>query len=304
MSNTAQKRTEKITTIVLILLLLVGLSVMLYPAASNWWNSKTQSRAIATYRKEVTELDDSDYEEILAKAHEYNEQLAQVDFPFVNYDEVSDYYEILDITGTGVMGFISIPQIRVELPIYHGTSESVLNIAVGHLQGSTLPVGGANTHAVISAHRGLPSARLFSDLDSLVEGDRFTVTVLKDVYTYEVDKISIVLPNEMDDLHIVPGADYVTLTTCTPYGVNTHRLLVRAHRVETLENGELVQSKILADATQIDSLLVVPFIAAPLLIALLVWWFFGASFAKKIMMSDFPHSDPLSVLYEDKTDDG
>ena len=231
-----RKKSGKSTTILLVLLLLVGLSVMLYPTISDWWNSKTQSRAVATYQKAANDLSDKENEEILSRARKYNEEIAKLARPFVDYDQVKGYEDILDITGTGVMGYISIPTIRVELPIYHGTSDGVLNVAVGHLQGSSLPVGGADTHSVISAHRGLPSAKLFSDLDKLAEGDEFTITVLKEVYTYEVEAVYIVLPNEMDKLNIIPGEDHVTLTTCTPYGVNSHRLLVRGTRVPY--NGE------------------------------------------------------------------
>ena len=231
-----RKKSGKSTTILLVLLLLVGLSVMLYPTISDWWNSKTQSRAVATYQKAENDLSDKENEEILSQARKYNEEIAKLARPFVDYDKVKGYEDILDITGTGVMGYISIPTIRVELPIYHGTSDGVLNVAVGHLQGSSLPVGGADTHSVISAHRGLPSAKLFSDLDKLAEGDEFTITVLKEVYTYEVEAVYIVLPNEMDKLNIIPGEDHVTLTTCTPYGVNSHRLLVRGTRVPY--NGE------------------------------------------------------------------
>lgn len=294
-----RKKSGKLSTILLVFLLLVGLSVMFYPMFSNWWNSKTQSRAVATYQKAANDLSDEENERLLERAREYNEQISKLDFPFVEYDEVPDYDKILDITGTGIMGYISIQQIRVQLPIYHGTSESVLNIAVGHLQGSTLPVGGKSTHSVISAHRGLPSAELFSNLDQLTEGDEFTITVLKEVYTYEVDQISIVLPNQMDKLNIVDGEDYVTLTTCTPYGVNSHRLLVRGHRIENPE--AVAKSKITADAVQLDSLSVVPFIAVPMFVALLVWWFVGAK--KK----PFPHDDPMSLLakqekeHEDKS---
>ena len=208
-----RKKSGKSTTILLVLLLLVGLSVMLYPTISDWWNSKTQSRAVATYQKAANDLSDKENEEILSRARKYNEEIAKLARPFVDYDQVKGYEDILDITGTGVMGYISIPTIRVELPIYHGTSDGVLNVAVGHLQGSSLPVGGADTHSVISAHRGLPSAKLFSDLDKLAEGDEFTITVLKEVYTYEVEAVYIVLPNEMDKLNIIPGEDHVTLTT-------------------------------------------------------------------------------------------
>ncbi|MDO4945169.1 MAG: class C sortase [Ruminococcus sp.] len=291
-----RKKSGRLSTILLTLFLLVGLSVMLYPAFSNWWNSKTQSKAIASYQQAAEDLSDEENAAIIERAHVYNSEIAKLQYPFVDYAQVPDYDDILDITGTGIMGYISIPQIRVELPIYHGTSEGVLNVAVGHLQGSTLPVGGENTHCVISAHRGLPSAELFSDLDQLVEGDEFTITVLKEVYTYEVEEIFIVLPDQTEKLNIIPGGDYVTLTTCTPYGVNSHRLLVRAHRVATVENGEKAVSKISADAVQLDSLSVVPFIAAPLFLLLLAWWIFGGRRKK------FPHGDPGSVFAENKNE--
>lgn len=274
-----RKKKGKLSTILLIAALLVGLSVMLYPVISDWWNSKTQSRAIATYMEQVEQLDETDYEEILKRANEYNEEIKKLRSPFTEYDSVENYYEILDITGTGIMGYISIPQIRVELPIYHGTSEGVLNVAVGHLQGTTLPVGGEGTHSVISAHRGLPSAKLFSDLNQLVEGDTFTITVLKDVYTYEVEEINIVEPDQMDKLICVPGQELVTLMTCTPYGVNSHRLLVRAHRIDTVYDKET--SKASTDAVLLDSMTVVPFVAAPLLILLIAYWVWGGRKNKK-----------------------
>lgn len=274
-----RKKKGKLSTILLIAALLVGLSVMLYPVISDWWNSHTQSKAIASYMEQVEDLDETDYKEILKRAHEYNEEVKKLSSPFTQYEDIKDYYEILDITGTGIMGYISIPQIRVELPIYHGTSEGVLNVAVGHLQGSTLPVGGEGTHSVISAHRGLPSAKLFSDLNLLVEGDTFTITVLKDVYTYEVEEINIVEPNQMDKLICVPGQDLVTLMTCTPYGINSHRLLVRAHRIDTVYEKEMKKAS--TDAVLLDSMTVVPFVAAPLLIVLIAYWVWGGRRGKK-----------------------
>lgn len=285
-----RKKSSIISTIILIIILLVGLSVMLYPTISDWWNSRVQSRAVASYNQSVAEMDNSDIEAMLAEAHAYNESLSKVYAPFTNYDEVPGYDDILDVSGTGIMGYISIPQIKVELPIYHGTSAEVLNVAVGHFQGSSLPVGGENTHAVISAHRGLPSARLFTDIDRLVEGDTFTITILDEILTYEVEKIFIVLPDEVDKLAIIPGGDYVTLMTCTPYGVNTHRLLVRAHRVDTVYAHEV---KVVADAVQLDSLSVMPFIAAPLFLTLLFYWILGGKRKKK----KFHNNDIRSVLY-------
>ena len=264
-----KKKRNVISTAILVVLLLVGLSVMLYPTVSDWWNSRVQTRAIATYNQSVEQMDTGDKERLLMEAHSYNATLSHLTAPFTNWEDAGNYDKILDISGTGIMGYISIPKIQVELPIYHGTSAEVLNVAVGHLQGSSFPVGGENTHAVISAHRGLPSAKLFSDLDQLVEGDTFTVTILDEVLTYEVDKICIVKPDELDKLAIIPGGDYVTLMTCTPYGVNSHRLLVRAHRVDTVYPHNV---KVAADAVQLDSMSVVPFIAAPLFVGLLVFW--------------------------------
>ena len=264
-----KKKRNLISTAILVVLLLVGLSVMLYPTVSDWWNSRVQTRAIATYNQSVEQMDTGDKERLLMEAHSYNATLSHLTAPFTNWEDAGNYDKILDISGTGIMGYISIPKIQVELPIYHGTSAEVLNVAVGHLQGSSFPVGGENTHAVISAHRGLPSAKLFSDLDQLVEGDTFTVTILDEVLTYEVEKIFIVKPDELDKLAIIPGGDYVTLMTCTPYGVNSHRLLVRAHRVDTVYPHNV---KVAADAVQLDSMSVVPFIAAPLFVGLLVFW--------------------------------
>ena len=264
-----KKKRNVISTAILVVLLLVGLSVMLYPTVSDWWNSRVQTRAIATYNQSVEQMDTGDKERLLMEAHSYNATLSHLTAPFTNWEDAGNYDKILDISGTGIMGYISIPKIQVELPIYHGTSAEVLNVAVGHLQGSSFPVGGENTHAVISAHRGLPSAKLFSDLDQLVEGDTFTVTILDEVLTYEVEKIFIFKPYELDKLAIIPGGDYVTLMTCTPYGVNSHRLLVRAHRVDTVYPHNV---KVAADAVQLDSMSVVPFIAAPLFVGLLVFW--------------------------------
>jgi len=264
-----RKKSSKISTIILIIILLVGLSVMLYPTVSDWWNSKVQSRAVANYNDVVAEMDDGETERLFAEADAYNQALAKLYAPFLNYEDIEGYDDILNISGTGIMGYITIPVIHAEFPIYHGVSEEVLNVAAGHLPGSSLPVGGVNTHAVISAHRGLPSARLFTDLDQLVVDDVFTITILDKIFTYQVEEIIIVKPDELDDLAIVPEEDHVTLMTCTPYGVNTHRLLVRAHRIETVYQSDV---KITADAVQIDSMSVVPFIAAPLFLLLLIYW--------------------------------
>ncbi len=259
---------KNLSTIILILIFLVGLSVMLYPSVSDAVNRKHQSRAVAGYAEEVEQLSDADYQTYFDAADAYNRQLNTTPNAFYKPDLVSGYAQTLDISGTGIMGYITIPKISVELPIYHGTDEGVLQVAAGHLEGSSLPVGGAGTHAVISAHRGLPSAKLFTNLDELEVGDRFTITVLNRVLTYEVDQISIVLPTEIDQLLPTEGMDYVTLMTCTPYGINTHRLLVRGKRVETTESQKHI--RVAADAFRIEPIIVAPILAIPMLFAALV----------------------------------
>ena len=259
---------KNLSTIILILIFLVGLSVMLYPSVSDVVNRKHQSRAVAGYAEEVEQLSDADYQTYFDAADAYNRQLNTTPNAFYKPDLVSGYAQTLDISGTGIMGYITIPKISVELPIYHGTDEGVLQVAAGHLEGSSLPVGGAGTHAVISAHRGLPSAKLFTNLDELEVGDRFTITVLNRVLTYEVDQISIVLPTEIDQLLPTEGMDYVTLMTCTPYGINTHRLLVRGKRVETTESQKHI--RVAADAFRIEPIIVAPILAIPMLLAALV----------------------------------
>ena len=256
------------SSIILILIFLVGLSVMLYPTVSDYINQKNQSRAVASYSEEVENLSDVDYQAYFDAADDYNRRLAETPDAFYRPEEVSGYTDTLDVSGTGIMGYITISKIGVELPIYHGTSDGVLQVAAGHLEGSSLPVGGAGTHAVISAHRGLPSAKLFTNLDELEVGDTFTITVLDRVLTYEVDQISIVLPTETDLLQPVEGKDYVTLMTCTPYGINTHRLLVRGKRIENAENQKHI--RVTADALRIEPIIVAPALAVPMLLVMLV----------------------------------
>ena len=256
------------SNIVLILIFLVGLSVMLYPTVSDYVNQKNQSRAVASYSEEVENLSDVDYQAYFDAADDYNRRLAETPDAFYRPEEVSGYADTLDVSGTGIMGYITISKIGVELPVYHGTSDGVLQVAAGHLEGSSLPVGGAGTHAVISAHRGLPSAKLFTNLDELEVGDTFTITVLDRVLTYEVDQISIVLPTETDLLQPVEGKDYVTLMTCTPYGINTHRLLVRGKRIENAENQKHI--RVTADALRIEPIIVAPALAVPMLLVMLV----------------------------------
>ena len=223
-------------TILLVLIFFVGLAVMLYPTISDYINQRNQTRVVNSYAQQVDGLSDADYTAYFDAADVFNQEIAADPDALYHADRFSTYSTTLDVTGTGIMGYITIPRIGVELPIYHGTSDAVLQVAAGHLEGTSLPVGGESTHAVISAHRGLPSAKLFTHLDRLEVGDTFTITVLDRELTYEVDKISIVLPTEVDELKVVDGKDYVTLMTCTPYGINTHRLIVQAKRVAY--NGE------------------------------------------------------------------
>lgn len=256
------------STIILILVFFVGLSVMLYPTISDYVNQRNQSRAVANYAQDVDNMTDADYSAYFDAADAFNAQVAANENALYRPDQLTGYNETLDITGTGIMGYITISKIGVELPIYHGTSDSVLQIAAGHLEGTSLPVGGASTHAVISAHRGLPSAKLFTNLDQLEVGDTFTITVLDRVLTYEVDKISIVLPTETDELKIAEGKDYVTLMTCTPYGINTHRLLVRGRRVEIPD--QYKHLRVTAEALKIEPIIVAPIMALPMLLILLI----------------------------------
>ena len=256
------------STILLCAFFLAGLSLLLYPTFSNWWNSFRQSRAIVDYDHVVETMDQAEYDRLLNAAREFNLKLSNRGTMLKMTDaEMEEYNKILDVSGTGIMGTIEIPEIKVEYPIYHGTKESVLAIAIGHIAGTSLPVGGTTTHCVLSGHRGLPSARLFTDLDKLAVGDTFVLRVLDEVATYEVDQIRIVLPYEVDELGLEIGEDLCTLVTCTPYGINTHRLLVRGHRVP---NEYVSNVRITSDAIQIEPMVVAPIVAAPILILLLV----------------------------------
>ena len=260
---------DRIVVLILILILLVGLSLLLYPTVSDYWNSLHQTRAIANYTEQVANLDDERYDALWAEAQRYNEALPQKKDRYTLSDgEQKEYENLLNVTGTGIIGYIEIAKIGCSLPIYHGTDEAVLQIAVGHIPGSSLPVGGQGTHSVLSGHRGLPSAKLFTDLDQLIEGDTFLLRVLDETLTYEVDQILIVEPAQLSALNIDPDKDYCTLVTCTPYGINTHRLLVRGHRVENQEEAQTI--RVTADALQIEPVIVAPLIAAPMLLILLI----------------------------------
>lgn len=256
------------STILLVLMLIIGLSLLLYPSFSDWWNSFNQSHAIANYDAIMADLSEEDYSHLFDAAMAYNQKLRHVKFPLMYYDQVEGYYDLLDVTGTGIMGYIDIPKIDVQLPVYHGTSEGVLQVAVGHVEGTSLPTGGPSTHCVLSAHRGLPSARLFTDLNKMEIGDTFTLSVVDRILTYQVDQILIVLPTEAENLYVVDGEDYCTLVTCTPYGVNTHRMLVRGTRVENAK--EEIVVRVTADAVQIEPIIVTPLVAAPMLLILFI----------------------------------
>ena len=257
------------TTVILLRVFLIGLSLLLYPTFADWWNSMHQSRAVASYVEEVAHIDTNQYEALWNEAWDYNASLVGRTNHFMLPDEQKAEYEsILDIGGLGIMGYIEIPIIGVTLPIYHGTDDAVLQIAVGHLEWTSLPVGGESSHCVVSGHRGLPSARLFTDLDRLVVGDTFMFRVLDEILTYEVDQILIVEPHETDELLIQEGKDLCTLVTCTPYGINSHRLLVRGHRVENQEEAKTV--RITSDAIQIEPTIVAPIVAIPMLLVLLI----------------------------------
>ncbi len=264
-----KKKTSNLITVLLILILLAGLSLLLYPTVSDYWNSFHQSRAIASYAEQVAEIDSDTYERLWADAQAYNRSLiGKVGRYDMTDEERAKYESLLDVSGNGIIGYIEIPSIKCSLPIYHGTDEAILQIAVGHIEGTSLPVGGESTHCVLSGHRGLPSARLFTDLDKMVVGDTFMIRVLDETLTYEVDQIRIVLPEKLDDLEIEEGKDYCTLVTCTPYGINTHRLLVRGHRIENVE--EAVAVRVTSDAIQIEPVIVAPMLAAPILLILLM----------------------------------
>lgn len=256
------------TVIFLTLGFLIGVCILLYPAFSAYWNSKTQSRAIVDYESVLDSLAPEDYTAIFNNAHEYNKALYATDFPLTDYPQVPGYYDTLSITDNAMIGYLKIERIGIELPIYHGTSDEVLNRGVGHLEGSSLPVGGENTHCIMSAHRGLPSSKLFTDLDRVEIGDTFQIVVLDQVLTYQVDFIKVIEPNDVSNLQIIEGGDYCTLFTCTPYGINTHRLLVRGVRIETIKEKPMLY--VANEAFRIEPLLVTPAVAAPMLLVLLI----------------------------------
>ena len=258
----------KKSTIILIVVCVVGLSLLLYPTVSDYWNSKHATQAIVTYVERLEEIDDEDYEAIWQSAKDYNQKLLERANEYALPPELEErYYQELNVTEGGLMGYIEIGKLGVSLPLYHGTSEDVLQRAIGHIDWSSLPTGGENTHCVVSGHRGLPTAKLLTDLDKLREGDRFTMNILGETLTYEVDQIRTVEPSDVDELLIKEGKDFCTLVTCTPYGINTHRLLVRGHRVETVLKHNVY---VVSEAVVIDPLIVAPIVAFPFLFTLLM----------------------------------
>ena len=259
------KKNNKIG-ILLVLMLFVGVCGLLYPSVSQYWNTKTQSRAVTNYQEILASIKTEDYTAYFDAANKYNQDLSELSFPLLDYGALQNYEQTLNIAGNGVMGFITINKIGVELPVYHGIAAEILNIACGHLEGTSLPVGGESTHCVLSAHRGLPHAKLFTELDKMELGDTFTITVLDRTVTYQVDQIKVVRPDEINDIQIVPGEDLCTLLTCTPYGINSHRLLVRGTRIENAAPVLHVTS----NAYRIDSLVATPIVAAPILLILLI----------------------------------
>ena len=254
------------TTLIMVLFFFIGLAILLYPSISNFYNQKVQSKAIIDYESILNNIKKEDYTDYFNKADEYNKKLLSMKRPLLTYKNIKNYNKILNLNDHGMMGYLTIDKIKVELPIYHGTSADVLNKAVGHLEGTSLPVGGKGTHSVLSAHRGLPSFKLFTDLDKLEIGDTFVINILDRTITYQVDKITIVKPNQVNDLKIDKDGDYVTLLTCTPYGINTHRLLVRGKRIEN----ETKKTFITTEGFRISTLVVMPLVALPIIFSLLL----------------------------------
>ena len=263
---------SKKSTIILLVSFFIGLSVLLYPSISSYWNSKTQSEAIVDYEAMLSQYKPEDYTALFAEADAYNQQLSQLSEPLVEHSRLPDYNSILNVGGTGMMGYITVPKISQELPVYHGTSDGVLSVAVGHLQGTSLPVGGESTHCVVSAHRGLPTAVLFTHLDRMEIGDIFYFTILDRTITYEVDQIRIIEPDDASLIQIKDGKDYCTLLTCTPYGINTQRLLVRGHQIDASQTRNLYVAN---EAYRIEPLVVMPIVALPIIFVLLIYVMFA-----------------------------
>lgn len=242
---------------------IVGLILLLYPGVADWWNGLHQSKMIMSYADQVANMSKEEYKKCLEDAENYNKRLTETNVLWrMTDEETEEYHRQLNISGGGVMGYINIPKIDVSLPIFHSVDESVLQVAIGHIPGTSLPVEGKGTHMVLSGHRGLPTARLFTDLDKLSEGDTWTITVLDRTLTYECDQIRTVEPTDLSELSIDPDKDLCTLVTCTPYGINTQRLLVRGHRISNAQG----DANITSEAVRIDSVYVIPFVVVPVLV--------------------------------------
>lgn len=259
---------KNIIKIILFSTLFIGLSILTYPFISQYYNSKVQSRVVDTYKKNLENIEEEDYTNIFNEGDNYNKELLKLNYPLIEYKKLTNYNNIININNDGMIGYIKIDKLKLELPIYHGTSPSVLNVAVGHLEGSSLPIGGPNTHSVLAAHRGLPNKELFTNITKLELGDIFTIIVLDRILTYEVDHIIVVPPTDTSYLEIEDGKDYVTLFTCTPYGLNFHRLLVRGTRIETKEEKTII---ITNEAHQINKTLVTLILSIPILIILIIY---------------------------------
>ncbi|MDO4207826.1 MAG: class C sortase [Lachnospiraceae bacterium] len=270
----SRRANDRKWTVILVITFLFGVLLLAYPSIANYWNNFFQARAIMNYADQVAGMSRDDYAKLIQDAEEYNRRLAKTGINWnMTEEQIAEYKGLLSFNNTGNMGYIDIPKIHIKLPVYHGISDEVLQSSIGHLQETSLPVGGSGSHCVLSGHRGLPSARLFSDLDKLVEGDVFTLSVLNETYSYEVDQIRVVSPMDISEIKILPGKDLCTLVTCTPYGVNTHRLLVRGHRVENV-NGN---AQVVADALQLEAAYVAPFIMIPFIVTLLLLLFVNPS---------------------------
>lgn len=264
-----EKKKNRFSTFLLLISLAIGLSLLLYPTVSDYWNSLVQSKAVATYAEAVSNMDETQYDAIIKSAQEYNRELLKHPWGYGIPKELSNRYtKELAVDESGIMGIVEIPSIGVNLPVYHGTGDEVLQVAIGHLNWSSLPVGGPSTHCVISGHRGLPSAKLFTNVDQLREGDTFLLRVLNEILTYEIDTIAVVEPGDTSSLKIAKDKDLCTLVTCTPYGVNSHRLLITGHRVDTVEDAKSV--RVIADAMLVEPLLVAPAIAVPILLIIVI----------------------------------
>ena len=260
-------KTRSLSSLLMLIALVIGTVLLVYPSASDYWNSFHQSQSIMGYAEQVAQMSAAEYARFISEAEAYNAELAKSGNEWhMSEAQKMEYESRLTFSSTGVMGYIDIPKISVKLPIYHGTSESVLQTSIGHLAETSLPVGGKGSHCVLSGHRGLPSSKLFSDLDKMAQGDTFTLSVLNETYTYQVDQIRVVEPTDLRELTIRPDMDLCTLVTCTPYGINSHRLLVRGHRVKNAHG----EAKVVADALQIQPVHVAPFIMMFIIAGLLV----------------------------------